>query len=158
VLGFPGTFYNQQSPLYFNRTEVKEAIHAPANVNWAECSNISVFPNGDASLPPVFTVLPNVIEKSKRSVIMHGLGDYVLIADGTRIAIQNMTWGGLQGFRTPIVPDSFIVDGIGALGNVHSERGLTYIEVVLSGHMLPQFTPWSAYQSMQYLLGFRPTP
>ncbi|KAF8350960.1 Alpha/Beta hydrolase protein [Amanita rubescens] len=158
VLGFPGTFDNQQSPIYFNRTEVKEAIHAPVNVNWAECSNISVFPNGDASLPPVFTVLPNVIEKSKRSVIMHGLGDYVLIADGTRIAIQNMTWGGLQGFRTPIVPDSFIVDGIGALGNVHSERGLTYIEVVLSGHMLPQFTPWSAYQSMQYLLGFRPTP
>ena len=77
-----GTFPNQQSPIYFNRTEVKEAIHAPVDVDWVECSNITVFPNGDASLPPVFTVLPNVIEKSRRSVIMHGLGDYVLIADG----------------------------------------------------------------------------
>ena len=43
----------------------------------------------------------------------------------------------LQGFQTPIVEDSFIVDGMGgvSLGNVHSERGLTYYEVALSGHM-----------------------
>jgi carboxypeptidase D len=77
-----GTFNDQQSPIYFDRKEVKEAIHAPVNVTWVECSNINVFPNGDASLPPVFTVLPGVIEKSKRSVIIHGLGDFVLIADG----------------------------------------------------------------------------
>ena len=47
----------------------------------------------------------------------------------------SLTGGGKQGFQTPIVQDSFIVDGIGALGNLHSERKLTYIEVVLSGHM-----------------------
>jgi carboxypeptidase D len=41
----------------------------------------------------------------------------------------------MQGFQTPIVQDSFIVDGIGALGTVQSERGLTYAEVALSGHM-----------------------
>ncbi|KAK2459782.1 hypothetical protein APHAL10511_008214 [Amanita phalloides] len=158
VLGFPGSFANAQSPLYFDRKEVKEVIHAPVNVSWVECSSIDVFPNGDASLPPVFTVLPGVIQKSKRSVIIHGLADYVLIADGARIAIQNMTWNGMQGFQTPIVQDSLIVDGIGALGNVHSERGLTYYEVVQSGHMVPQYSPWTAYQSMQYLLGFRVTP
>ena len=79
-----GTFQDQQSVPYFDRKEVKEAIHAPVNVAWTECSNISVFPkpNGDTSLPPVFTVLPGVIEKSKRSVIIHGLGDFVLMADG----------------------------------------------------------------------------
>ena len=76
-----GTFPNQQSIIYFDRNDVKEAIHAPVNVDWIECSNF-VFPNGDASLPPVFTVLPDVIEKSKRSVIIHGLGDYIFIADG----------------------------------------------------------------------------
>lgn len=42
---------------------------------------------------------------------------------------------GLQGFQTPITQDSFIVDGVGAYGIMHSERGLTYYEVVLSGHM-----------------------
>ena len=42
---------------------------------------------------------------------------------------------GLQGFQTPIKNDSFVVDGMGALGRVHSERGLTFYEVELSGHM-----------------------
>ena len=74
VLGFPGSFpQTQLSPLYFNRDDVKRAIHAPVNVDWVECSNINVFPNGDGSLPSAMTVLPNVIEKSKRSVIVHGL-------------------------------------------------------------------------------------
>jgi carboxypeptidase D len=43
--------------------------------------------------------------------------------------------GGNQGFRTPIADDSFIVDGVGSLGSVHTERGLTYVEVSLAGHM-----------------------
>jgi carboxypeptidase D len=52
------------------------------------CANIDVFPHGDASLPPAFTVLPNVIEKSQRSVIAHGLADFLLIAEGARIVLQ----------------------------------------------------------------------
>ena len=76
-----------QSPIYFDREDVKKAIHAPVNQTWTECSD-GVFPNGDASLPPAFTVLPNVIEKSNRSVIIHGLGDYILIAEGARVVLQ----------------------------------------------------------------------
>lgn len=159
VLGFPGSFpQTQVSPLYFNRDDVKAHIHAPLYVDWTECSNVNVFPDGDASLPPVFTVLPSVIERSERAVIVHGLADFILIAEGTRIAIQNMTWNGVQGFQTPIANDSFIVDGVGALGTAHSERGLTYFEVELSGHMIPQFSPVAALQIMQYLMGFRDTP
>ncbi|KAG0697100.1 Alpha/Beta hydrolase protein [Suillus ampliporus] len=158
VLGFPGSFPQSQTPIYFNRTDVKEAIHAPVNTEWTECSHIDVFPNGDGSLPPVFTVLPNVIEKNQRTVIVHGLADFYFIADGTRIVIQNMTWNGLQGFQTPIANDSFIVDGVGAYGTMHSERGLTYYEVPLSGHMVPQFAPVASFQIMQYLMGFRDTP
>lgn len=52
-----------------------------------------------------------------------------------------MTWGGKQGFQTPIANDSFLVDGVGSLGNAHIERGLAYVEVALSGHMVPQFSP-----------------
>ncbi|EKM58970.1 uncharacterized protein PHACADRAFT_249107 [Phanerochaete carnosa HHB-10118-sp] len=158
VLGFPGSFEQVQvSPIYFDRTDVKQAIHAPVNVTWTECSNINVFPHGDGS-PPSFTVLPNIIEKSERAVIVHGLADYILISEGTRVVIQNMTWNGLQGFQTPIEEDSFVVDGMGALGNMHSERGLTYYEVALSGHMVPQFSPRAAFQIMEFLMGFRTTP
>jgi carboxypeptidase D len=46
-----------------------------------------------------------------------------------------LSGGGKQGFQNQIVTDSFIVDGVGASGNMHSERGLTYVEVSLSGHM-----------------------
>ena len=77
-----------QSPVYFDRQDVKKAIHAPLNQTWFECSEIDVFPNGDASLPSAFTVLPSVIEKSNRSVIVHGLADYVLIAEGARVVLQ----------------------------------------------------------------------
>jgi len=153
VLGFPTS--SQGSQIYFDRKDVKEAIHAPANVTWALCTDTNVFPSGDASPPSVFTVLPDVIEKSKRSVIVHGLADFVLIADGARIALQNMTWGGLQGFQKPIAQDSFLVDGIGALGNMQSERNLTYVEVVLSGHTVPEYSPVASLQIMQYLMGFR---
>ena len=46
-----------------------------------------------------------------------------------------MTWNGKQGFETPIKRDSFLLDGIGSLGTAHTERGLTYVEIKLSGHM-----------------------
>ena len=53
-----------------------------------------------------------------------------------------MTWGGAQGFQNPIAPDSLLIDGFGASGISHEERGLAYYEVVLSGHMIPQYAPW----------------
>ena len=78
--------------MYFDRTDVKAALHAPLTVNWELCpfrpDSPVIFPDGDASLPPAFTVLPNVIEKSTRSVIVHGGADFILIAEGARIVLQ----------------------------------------------------------------------
>lgn len=71
----------QVEPIYFDRPDVKQAIHVP-DVSWTECSNVDVFPHGDGSLPSALSVLPNVIEKSQRSVIVHGLADFILIAEG----------------------------------------------------------------------------
>ncbi|KAK7676938.1 hypothetical protein QCA50_020056 [Cerrena zonata] len=161
VLGFPGSFEQIQAPLYFDREDVKRAIHAPLNVSWEECaSGSTVFPGpeGDASIQPAATVLPNAIEKSERVVIVHGTADFYFMTEGTRIVIQNLTWNGLQGFQTPIEDESFIVDGVGSLGTSHTERNLSYVEVNLAGHMVPQFSPKAAFQTMQYLLGFRATP
>ena len=71
------------SPIYFDREDVKLALHAPVDVTWVECSNIDVFPHGDASTPPALNgALSNVIEKSQRAVIVHGLADFILIAEG----------------------------------------------------------------------------
>ncbi|KAH9065161.1 alpha/beta-hydrolase [Lactarius deliciosus] len=158
VLGFPGSA--QDTLVYFDRADVKEVIHAPLTVDWELCNfdGPDVFPDGDASLPPAFTVLPNVIEKSKRSVIVHGLADFILIAEGTRIVLQNTTWAGMQGFQKPLLNDSFVVDGVGALGKMQSERGLTYVEISLAGHQVPGYSPVASLQVMKYLLGFRDSP
>jgi carboxypeptidase D len=57
------------------------------------------------------------------------------VCDCEASANSMLIGGGLQGFHSPIVQDSFIVDGIGALGNKQSERKLTYVEISLAGHM-----------------------
>jgi carboxypeptidase D len=179
VLGSPGTFPATQSPIYFARADVAAAIHAPAGVTWNECNGPdAVFANGtDASPNSAFGALPRAIERAPRgAVIMAGLADFNLLAGGTRIILQNMTWAGAQGFQRPIGAYNFFVDGFpAAAGNVHAERGLTYYEVALAGHMVPQYSPWvrslrshgptcaderlqSAYQGMQYLMGTRSTP
>ncbi|KAG8735577.1 hypothetical protein FRC11_003191 [Ceratobasidium sp. 423] len=64
-----------------------------------------------------------------------------------------MTWNGKQGFQKPIQSESFIIEGFGVLGSMHQERNLTYVEVDLAGHMMPQYAPWAAYKTLSYLLG-----
>ncbi|KII86786.1 hypothetical protein PLICRDRAFT_114108 [Plicaturopsis crispa FD-325 SS-3] len=160
VTGFPGA---QQGTLYFNRTDVQDAIHAP-HTSWDICNfNGSVYANAsgpttDSSPPAMLSVLPNVIEKSARSVILHGVADFEILAEGIRAGIQNMTWGGAQGFQKPIEPESFHVKNMGVYGETHTERNLTYVEFYFSGHMTPQFVPWAAYQTVAYLLGKQDTP
>ncbi|PFH53772.1 hypothetical protein AMATHDRAFT_54267 [Amanita thiersii Skay4041] len=131
VLGFPRS---TQEFIYFNRTDVQDAIHAP-HISWSSCADNSVYINAttgaqgrDQSIASTLSVLPNVIEKSERTVIVHGLADFILVAEGTRIAIQNMTWGGAQGFQTPIEAESFTVKDFGVFGSEHVERGLAYVE------------------------------
>lgn len=67
-----------------------------------------------------------------------------------------MTWGGAQGFQTPIESENFIVKDMGVFGNMHTERKLTCklnpfptrrqlnmmnipdVEFYFSGHMTPR--------------------
>ena len=48
-----------------------------------------------------------------------------------------MTWSSLQGFQTLIENDSFVVDGVGALGRTRydTECGLTYYQVALRSYV-----------------------
>ncbi|CAK7220378.1 hypothetical protein SEUCBS140593_004215 [Sporothrix eucalyptigena] len=170
ILGFPGTI--EYSPaganIYFERQDVKKAIHAPLNVTWSECSNGNVFVDGnDNSLPSSIHALPNVIDHTKNVIIGHGALDFVLIANGTLLTIQNMTWGGKLGFQSPPTEPLYVplhddpslssVAGSGVMGTVHSERGLTYVGVSLSGHMVPQYAPSAAYRHLEFLLGRVPS-
>lgn len=86
--------------------------------------------------------------------------------DGTLLAIQNMTWGGMMGFQSrPVAPlfvpfhaneDFTTVAGSGIMGTTHKERGLTYIAVGAAGHFLTLDAPAVAFRSMEILLGHIP--
>ncbi|KAK3389830.1 serine carboxypeptidase [Podospora didyma] len=169
-LGFSaGTLYvpDGAGTIYFDRADVKRAINAPANKTWEFCSTQPVFVDGlDTSVnsgPGSQPVIPRVIDATKNVLIGHGSQDFVLIADGTLLAIQNMTWGGQLGFQQrPIAPlyipyhaneDFTSLTGAGVIGTVHSERGLTYFGVAPAGHFLTMDQPAVAFRGLEILLG-----
>lgn len=173
VLGFPGSFdyVPDGAFIYFNRTDVQKAIHAPIQ-EWLECTNVNVFVNAtDNSPPSALSVLPKVIEAADRVIIGHGILDMILLWNGTLLATQNMTFNGAQGFSVPPSEwDDFYVPyhteyesqlgsiaGAGVMGQYHTERGLTLVTVELSGHMVPQYAPSAAYRQLEFLLGRVPT-
>lgn len=178
VLGFPGSlFYTPAGagPVYFERDDVKAALHAPADATWEECSSGSVFVGGDSSVPTTWAAIPQVIEATQNVIIGHGVLDMILLPNGTLLAIQNMTWGGQLGFQSPPVEPFFVpyhdlstassinfesdptalatMAPAGVLGATHSERGLTWVGVDRSGHMVPQYQPSAAYRHLEVLLG-----
>ncbi|KAK1760514.1 Alpha/Beta hydrolase protein [Echria macrotheca] len=169
VLGFPGSdpYIPHGAKVYFNRTDVKMALHAPLDVAWEVCTDDPpVFVNWtDTSPPPTQHALPRVIDATQNVLIAHGALDMVLMANGTLLALQNMTWGGRLGFQTRpdrpfYVPRSWLSGdslatsaGAGVFGSFVTERGLTYVGVALAGHMIPQYAPAAAYRQLEYLLG-----
>lgn len=80
-LGYPTdlVYSSPGLPVYFNRTDVKKAMHAPMNVTWSECASQGVFvadggsggpeQYGDTSPDPIQGVLPRVIEATNRVLV-----------------------------------------------------------------------------------------
>ncbi|KAI2618116.1 alpha/beta-hydrolase [Hypoxylon sp. NC1633] len=178
VLGFPGTigYLPKGGEIYFDRADVKAAIHADPATKWEECSSDSVFVGGDSSDPSSWRVLPHVIDATRNVIIGHGTLDMILLPNGTLLTIQNTTWGGQLGFQTTPTEPFFVpfhalstaddissssdavalgsIAGAGVMGTAHSERGLTYVSVDLSGHMVPQYAPSAAFRQLEFLLGY----
>ncbi len=160
VIGF-GTFAFTPE-LFFNRSDVQAALHVPPT-SFAECGGKPGLLYDDKTPDPAAGPLPRVIEKLDRTVISNGGLDFALFTDGVKLAIQNMTWNGLQGFQEapseeanlfvpyhPGLLEIFLAtifgetDGVaipftqnagaGLIGTTHTERGLTFVNVFPAGH------------------------
>jgi carboxypeptidase D len=166
VLGSPGTidYTPSSATVYFNRVDVKKAINAPQGIYWSLCRSVPLGQNPAAeSEPTSFKLLPRVIERSERTILGHGSLDFVILSSATLLSIQNMTWNGKQGFQSQPSNEFFVPDyasedldslaGKGVLGVTHTERGLTYVEIFQSGHMVPENSPSAAYRHLEFLLG-----
>src|SRR6185436_386493 len=74
-----------------------------------------------------------------------------------------MTWNGKKGFQkrpndifyVPYHEDVSLstLAGQGVMGVTHTERGLTWVETWLAGHMVPQYAPSASYRQLEFLLG-----
>ncbi|KAB8236842.1 hypothetical protein ETB97_000590 [Aspergillus alliaceus] len=169
-MGFPSLAGGPNN--YFNRTDVQKALHVP-HTDYSVCGETTIFKHGDQSPPSALGPLPSVIERTNNTIIGHGWLDYLLFLNGSLVTIQNMTWNGAQGFQKPPVeplfvpyhyglaelaygnpPQPFNLDaGAGYLGTAHTERGLTFSSVYLSGHEIPQYAPGAGYRQLEFLLG-----
>jgi carboxypeptidase D len=164
-----GDYSPPGAEIYFNRTDVKMALHANVSTEWLQCTNTNVFGNGDdegsdASPGPANNgVLQRVIEYTNNTIIGSGDLDMLLSTNGTLFAIQNMTWNGAQGLSeyptTPLYApyhpeyNGGALAGAGYQGYWTAERGMMFYTARLAGHELPGYTPGVAYRMLEILLG-----
>ena len=137
---------------YFDRIDVKKAIHAPLNVTWKDCNEHYIFVCYDLSTESIQSVLPLVIEATNRVLVSNGDWDGLLLTNGTLLSIQNMTWNGKLGFQSAPSQD-FVVPTQGVMGKMHYERGLQWAETYQCGHMQPQYQPKAALRHLEWVLG-----
>ena len=153
---------------FFNNDIVREALHAPTSKNW---SSHFVYPfgsvydravgnqRGDPSVEPMAFLTPLFANASARGipfVFYSGNDDSNIPHHGTEVIIQNMTFGGIQGFTKR--PSTAWFDDQGAFaGIVHQERNLTYVLFQGAGHMVPQWRPAQALVFLrEFVLGNNP--
>lgn len=97
-------------------------------------------------------------------ILGHGSRDFLVLPDTTLLTIQNLTWQGARGFRVRPWAPLFVPyhdntnasagpAGAGVVGTSHSERGLTWFEAALAGHLVAQDQPAVAFRMVEVLLG-----
>ncbi|KAL6900418.1 Alpha/Beta hydrolase protein [Trichoderma evansii] len=157
---------------YFNRPEVKKAIHVPDGANWAPCAPGVFLNSNDTSPPSGLRQLPRVIDATQNVILAQGGVDAMIMVNGVMLGIQNMTWGGEMGFQYQpqdpfYVPDygltnngtvfsgygSNLPASYGVMGTVHHERGLTLVATKLAGHQGPAYAPAASLRHLEKLLG-----
>ncbi|KAH7096676.1 Alpha/Beta hydrolase protein [Auriculariales sp. MPI-PUGE-AT-0066] len=107
-----------------------------------------------AAGPYANAILPTLIDSGKLPGgvhIVNGLDDATVMANGTRLVLQGMSWGGKQGFQSE-PKEKWTVDGQ-EVGLRHSERGLTYYEVDSAGTYVFLKYPTIAFEVLRAAVG-----
>jgi carboxypeptidase D len=156
----PEPFKNAST--FFNDHRTRAALHSPTSKDWIRNFNYpfgSVHNRsrgnqyGDPSVEPIAFLSDLATNASTHnvSIVFYSGNDDALVQHrGTEVIIQNMTFGGTQGFtRKPSTP-WFDDDGNFA-GIVHQERNVTYLLFDGAGHLVPL---WKPAQALMFLREF----
>lgn len=140
-LNLPGTPTALEK--FFNRTDVQDYIHAPRQP-FKLCKQVFLDANYDDSDPPdrspnfQNSKLSQMIQHSSNFTIFNGLLDGLVLSQGVELALQNLTWGGKQGFDHP--PSGKVplcdMEGNKRAFATENERKLRLVMVPDAGHMV----------------------
>ena len=159
----PEPFKNASA--FFNDERTRAALHAPTSKDWIRNFNYpfgSTYNSaggnqyGDPSVEPMafLSDLATNASAANVSIIFYSGNDDSLVQHhGTETIIQNMTFGGTQGFaRRPATP--WFDDSGAFAGVVHQERGLAYVLFAGAGHLVPMWRPAQALVFLrEFVLG-----
>ncbi|KAK7691074.1 hypothetical protein QCA50_006177 [Cerrena zonata] len=164
---------NPEPPLdasvFFNDNRTRAALHAPTSKDWirnfnypfGSVRNRSIGNQyGDPSVEPIafLSELATNASINNVSIVFYSGNDDALVQHrGTEVIIQNMTFGGIQGFtKKPSTP--WFDDDQNFAGIVHQERGLTYVLFEGAGHLVPEWKPAAALVFLrEFVLGSNKT-
>ncbi|KAJ7787876.1 Alpha/Beta hydrolase protein [Mycena olivaceomarginata] len=158
--------------VFMNDNKTRAALHAPTSKNWLESfdfpfgglANGTEF--GDPS-PELMVFLSELADNASErgiGIVFYSGNDDLLVAHrGTegkyrfQLVIQNMTFGGVQGFtRKPATP--FTDDQGNFAGIIHQERNLTYALFHGAGHLVPKSVPEAVFVFVrEFVLGTNQT-
>jgi carboxypeptidase D len=88
---------------------VRTALHVPSESTWEKCTSKGIFRNrtdgslvaGDpySTMPASNNLFSRMIEYTGNVIIGSGGLDMLIPTNGTLLVLQNVTWGGVQGFQ-----------------------------------------------------------
>ncbi|KAJ6589260.1 alpha/beta-hydrolase [Mycena capillaripes] len=151
---------------FMNDAKTRAALHAPTSKDWlfsfgfpfGGSANGTEF-NDPSPEPMVFLsdLATNASARGVGIVFYSGNDDSLVAHRGTEAVIQNMTFGGVQGFtRKPSTP--FTDDKGNFAGIIHQERNLTYALFRGAGHLVPNSVPEAAFVFVrEFVLGSNTT-
>ncbi|KIM44598.1 hypothetical protein M413DRAFT_8957 [Hebeloma cylindrosporum] len=167
--GFPFNVYDipdalnpkvaTDASVFLNDPRTRSALHAPTSKDWQMSSDFPFGSNINDPSPMSINIFndlagsANATSKGVGIVLFSGNDDALIPHLGTEVAIQNTTFGGIQGFtRKPSTPWK---NDLGQLaGVVHQERGWTYVLILGAGHLVARANPISAFVFLrEFILG-----
>jgi hypothetical protein len=96
-------------PIWFSQPSVRTALHVSSGVSWDRCVPKGIFRNrtdgsiapGDpySTMPATNDLFSRMIEYTGNVIIGSGGLDMLVPTNGTLLVLQNVTWGGVQGFQ-----------------------------------------------------------
>lgn len=143
---------------FLNDVNVQRYIHAP-NQKFEMCKNDVFTENvdqsdaGDSTPSYSNSLFAQMIEFCGKFIIMTATLDGLVLSEGVKLALQNLTWNGGQGFRqAPTIP-LYDLEGQQRAIATQAERNLRLVIVSDSGHMIPRDSPSFALNAVFALLG-----